>query len=214
MTNRLLYVEASPRGADSISTRLASHFIDHLRSTEPELALDHLRLWEEALPELDGPLLAAKYAVLAKRDLSNEEARAWNVVAQLIERVREADSLFVSTPMWNFGIPYKLKHWIDLITQPGLSFSFDPATGYSPLLSPKPLTIILASAGDYATGPSWGRPDLASGYLREALRFIGLEAPEIILAGPTAGDSARQEEARAAARIALNARVAVHRWPT
>ena len=35
--------------------------------------------------------------------------------------------------MWNFGIPYKLKQWIDVITQPGLAFRFDPAQGYLPL---------------------------------------------------------------------------------
>ena len=25
-----------------------------------------------------------------------------------------ADRVLISTPMWNFSIPYKLKHWIDL----------------------------------------------------------------------------------------------------
>ncbi|TVS05393.1 MAG: hypothetical protein EA413_06875 [Cyanobium sp. PLM2.Bin73] len=37
--------------------------------------------------------------------------------------------------MWNFSIPYKLKHWIALVTQPGLSFGFDPATGYYGLIT-------------------------------------------------------------------------------
>jgi putative NADPH-quinone reductase len=32
--------------------------------------------------------------------------------------------------MWNFGIPYKLKHYIDVLTQPGQTFNFDPTTGY------------------------------------------------------------------------------------
>lgn len=213
MAHRLLYIEASPRGPNSASAALAGHFIDEVRSNEPGLELDHLRLWDEALPELDGALLAAKYAVLARRDLSSDEARAWAEVAELITRVRHADSIVISTPMWNFGIPYKLKHWIDLITQPGLTFAFDAATGYRPLLPATPVTIVLASAGDYATGPSWGRPDLASAYLREALRFIGLQTPEIVLAGPTVGDPPRQEEVRAAAHVALSARAGLHLRP-
>ena len=45
-----------------------------------------------------------------------------------------ADRVLISTPMWNFGIPYKLKQWFDLIVQPGLTFRFDPAQGYFPLL--------------------------------------------------------------------------------
>jgi hypothetical protein len=48
--------------------------------------------------------------------------------------------------MWNFGIPYKLKHWIDVITQPGLTFRFDPAQGYLPLLKDRPTVVIIAVA--------------------------------------------------------------------
>ena len=32
--------------------------------------------------------------------------------------------------MWNGGVPYRLKLSIDIITQPGLLFGFDPAEGY------------------------------------------------------------------------------------
>jgi FMN-dependent NADH-azoreductase len=211
MARNLLHIEASPRGATSVSTGLAEHFVDRLRDADPALRVDRLRLWEEPLPDLDGALLSAKYAVLAGRDLDSGEARSWEKVRGLVERVRVADSLLLSTPMWNFGIPYKLKHWIDLITQPGLSFAFDPGIGYRPLLTPRPFTVVLASAGDYSDGPSWGRPDLASGYLREAFRFIGLGDPEIVRAGSTAGDPRLREQALTAARATLDARVGAHR---
>ncbi|MET3663573.1 NAD(P)H-dependent oxidoreductase [Caulobacter sp. 1776] len=211
MSHRLLYVEASPRGPLSVSTSLADHFVDRFRRIEPDLVVDRLALWDAPLPELGGALLSAKYAVLSKRDLDAAEARAWADIAQLIDRVRIADGLILATPMWNFGVPYKLKHWIDLITQPGLSFSFDPANGYRPLLIPRPTTVVLASAGDYASGPSWGRPNLAAPYLREALGFIGLKDPAIVLSGPTVGDAAVQAAARAAARDQLDGLVARHR---
>jgi FMN-dependent NADH-azoreductase len=210
MARSLLHIEASPRGTASVSTALANYFVDRLRSAEPALRIDRLRLWEEPLPDLDGALLAAKYALLAGRDLDSEEARSWEKVKRLVERVRAADSFILSTPMWNFGIPYKLKHWIDLVTQPGLTFAFDPQTGYRPLLAPRPFTIVLASAGDYSDGPSWGRPDLASDYLREAFRFIGLADPEIVRAGATAGDPVLREQAIVAARATLDAKVGSH----
>ncbi len=211
MARNLLHIEASPRGATSVSTVLAEYFVDRLREAEPALRIDRLHIWEEALPDLNGALLSAKYAVLAGRDLDSGEARSWEKVRGLVERVRGADSLVLSTPMWNFGIPYKLKHWIDLITQPGLSFAFDPQAGYRPLLTPRPFTIVLASAGDYSEGPSWGRPDLASGYLREAFRFIGLGDPEIVRAGATAGDPCLREQSVTAARAVLDTRVGAHR---
>ena len=45
----------------------------------------------------------------------------------MASRLAQADRVLISTPMWNFGIPYKLKQWFDLIVQPGITFRFDPA---------------------------------------------------------------------------------------
>jgi FMN-dependent NADH-azoreductase len=109
--------------------------------------------------------------------------------------------VLISTPMWNFGIPYKLKQYFDLIVQPGLTFSFDPSRGYSPLLKPKPTLVILASGGDFVTGMNRGRTDMATPYLRDVLRFIGLRDPRFVLIGPTVGppgptDAARQSAHR------------------
>jgi FMN-dependent NADH-azoreductase len=49
--------------------------------------------------------------------------------------------------MWNFGVPYVLKHYIDVITQPGLTFSFNPATGFSGLVTGRPATVISVEFG-------------------------------------------------------------------
>jgi FMN-dependent NADH-azoreductase len=59
-----------------------------------------------------------------------------------------ADRVLISTPMWNFAIPYKLKQWFDLIVKPRLTFRFDPAQGYLPLLKNRPTVVILASGSD------------------------------------------------------------------
>jgi len=198
---RLLHVEGSPRRDRSVSTGLAREVVERAQAAGAEV--DRLAVWEEALPEFDGPALTAKYVRLAGGDHDPARACAWAEIGGLVERVDAADALLISTPMWNFGIPYRLKHWIDLITQPGLSFTFDPTTGYAPLLRPRPVAVILASAGDYSTGPSWGRPDLASFYLEAALGFIGLASPHIVRVGPTAGDAAAREAAIADARRRL-----------
>jgi FMN-dependent NADH-azoreductase len=107
--------------------------------------------------------------------------------------------------MWNLSIPYRLKHYIDLVTQPGLSFTFDPESGYSPLLRPRPVVAILASSGDFSEGPSWGRPDLATPYLRHALAFIGLAGLEVVAVGPTVGAPERVAAAADRASRLLNA---------
>jgi FMN-dependent NADH-azoreductase len=114
-----------------------------------------------------------------------------------------ADRVLISTPMWNFAIPYKLKQWFDLIVQPGLTFRFDPAHGYFPLLKNRPTIVILASGSDYVTGMNRGRIDMATPYLREALRFIGVSDVRFALIGPTAGPAEPARSAREAAHRLL-----------
>lgn len=195
----LLFIEASPRGDRSSSTAVATRLIERLVAAQPALEVDHFALWDEALPEFDGATLAAKYARLAGQPHDAAQAEAWAVVERMVARVATADHVVIATPMWNFSIPYRLKHYIDLVTQPGLSFTFDPATGYSPLLAPRPLHIVLSSAGDYRFGPSRGRPDLATPYLAAALDFIGLGDPVFVPVGPTIGAPDEVAEGRARA---------------
>lgn len=80
-----------------------------------------------------------------------------------------------------------LKQWFDIIVQPGLTFQFDPATGYVPLLKDRPTIVILASGSDFVTGMNRGRTDMATPYLREALRFIGISDVRFVPIGPTTG---------------------------
>jgi hypothetical protein len=61
--------------------------------------------------------------------IRREQAKAWKRVEEVIERFKSADWYLFSLPMWNFGVPYVLKHFIDVIIQPGLTFSFSPSRG-------------------------------------------------------------------------------------
>ncbi|MFC3695426.1 FMN-dependent NADH-azoreductase [Chenggangzhangella methanolivorans] len=202
---RILHVEASPRREASRSSEAAAAFLAEVATSAADAEIDRLGLWDEPLPELDGDALAAKYARLAGTPLTPAQQAAWDGVAGLVERLDAADAVLISTPMWNLSLPYRLKHWIDLVTQPGLSFSFDPASGYAPLLRPRPTVAILASAGDFSSGRSFGRADFASDYLRAALGFIGLTGAVVAPVQPTAGPPDHVAAGVAAARDRLAA---------
>lgn len=202
---RVLFIEASPRSTVSLSSELASLFLRHLAKLSPVLSIDRLNVWTEELPALDGAAIDAKYARLAGRELDRNQREAWDGIGGMVARLEAADAIVLSTPMWNLSIPYRLKHWIDLVTQPGLSFTFDPATGYTPLLRQRPLAIILSSAGDFSSGLSYGRPDFASSYLKASFRFIGLDGGQVIAAAPSAGPPERVARARKDAAERLTA---------
>ena len=82
-----------------------------------------------------------------------------------------------------------------MIAQPGVTFKLDPAQGYQALLNDRPTVVILASGSDFVTGMNRGRIDMATPYLRELLRFIGISNVRFVPIGPTAGPT---EPARAA----------------
>jgi FMN-dependent NADH-azoreductase len=200
----LLHIKASPRDGLSHSARAAANFVASLQALRSDIKVIELDIWRADLPPFDGALIAAKYARLAGRLFTDDEARAWGQIEALVHDLDRADLVLISSPMWNLSIPYQLKHYIDLVTQPGLSFTFDPGSGYSPLLRPRPVLAILASSGDSSEGPSWGRPDLATPYLRHALAFIGLADLEVVAVGPTAGPPERVAAAADRAGRVLN----------
>lgn len=56
-----------------------------------------------------------------------------------------------------------------------------------PLLKDRPTVVILSSGGDFVTGMNRGRIDMATPYLREALKFMGVTRVEFVRIGPTTG---------------------------
>ena len=199
---KLFHLRCSPRAA-SESSAGAEVFVARFREARPSWDIDVMDIWHETLPEFDGDALEAKYARLSGRAFSEAQRNAFAEIERIAMRFALADRVLISTPMWNFGIPYRLKQWFDLIVQPGLTFRFDPAQGYFPLVKNRPTIVILASGSDYVTGMNRGRIDMATPYLREALRFIGVSDVRFALIGPTAGPAEPARSAREAAHRLL-----------
>lgn len=198
---KLLYVEASPRKERSHSIRAANTFLDAYGAAHPGDEIDRLDLWADPLPAFDGAMIDAKYSIMHGEDPSAQEKAAWRTVESLFERFNSADKYLFSVPMWNFGLPYILKHYIDLITQPGLSWSFSPETGYSGLVSGK-AAVIYSSAGAYHEGSGAEAFDLQKPAFVGWLGFIGITDVHQLAVAPTL---ASPEEVSAAGEAAAKA---------
>lgn len=199
---KLLHLRCSPR-AGSTSSAAAEAFLTKFRQTRPSWDIDLQDLWRETLPEFDGAALEAKYARLDGRGFNDRERDAFAVIERMALRFSLAERVLISSPMWNFGVPYKLKQWFDLIVQPGLTFAFSPAEGYRGLVQDRPTIVILASGSDFVTGMHRGRVDMATPYLRDILRFIGVHTVRFVAIGPTGGSRDEVKGAREAAERRL-----------
>jgi FMN-dependent NADH-azoreductase len=182
---KLLYVQGSPRGGESHSNRIADAYLAARRSAQPGISIDTLDLWREPLPEFDGDKAAAKMTVITGGSLAGAEKTTWDVISAIASRFTAADEYLFTVPMWNSGIPYRLKLYIDLVTQPGILFGFDPDKGYTGLLQNKRAAVIYTS-GAYAPGvaPAFGK-DFHSTYFDDWLRFINVKDIATVRFQPT-----------------------------
>ncbi len=182
---RLLFVKGSPRGEQSTSARVADTFLRTYRAKYPDAEIDEIDLWREPLPEFDGDKAAAKMSFFGQGVLDGARKTAWDQIVEITQRFTAADDYLFTVPMWNGGIPYRLKLYIDILTQPGLLFGFDPALGYSGLLKGKRATAIYTS-GVFAPGvaPAFG-VDHHSTYFDAWLRSIGIDQIASVRYQPT-----------------------------
>jgi FMN-dependent NADH-azoreductase len=197
---RLLYVEASPRKDRSASIEAAGIFLSEYQKTHPKDVLETLDLWNTPLPEFDGEVINSKYAILHGLKHTEAQRHAWSAVEKVISHFTSADKYLFSLPMWNFGIPYKLKHYIDVIAQPGYTFSFTPGEGYRGLVTGKPIAVIYARGGSYPAGTGAASFDLQKAYMELFLGFIGFKTIQSVIVEPTLSSPEETEKARAAAR--------------
>jgi FMN-dependent NADH-azoreductase len=137
------------------------------------------------LPEFTGDMMDAKYAVIGGADPSDEQKDAWGKVTKIFNDFADADHYVFSIPMWNFNIPYKLKHFIDIVTQPGLSWSYNPDDGYKGLMGGRTATVIYASGDGYSEGTGFETYDLQKPYIELWLTFIGFDKIEKVITDRT-----------------------------
>jgi FMN-dependent NADH-azoreductase len=72
-------------------------------------------------------------------------------------------------------VPYVLKQFIDVISQPGLVFSFDPEQGYTSLLRGKKAAVVYTSAVyGPGRGPAFGA-DFQRSFFDDWLRWAGID---------------------------------------
>ncbi len=191
---KLLYIEASPRKERSQSIRVANTFLNAYRDNFPQDQIEKLDLWETRLPRFDGDVLDAKYAILHGLPHSDEQESAWQDVEAVITRFNSADKYVFSLPMWNFGIPYKLKHYFDVITQPTYTFSYSPDEGYKGLVTGKPAALIYARGGAYPAGSEAENYDFQKRYMELILGFFGFTNLKSVVIEPTLESTPEEAE--------------------
>lgn len=192
--SRILYIEASPRKERSASIAVAKTFLESYKQAHPQDELLSIDLWRKPLPTFDQDVVDAKYAIMHNKPHTDAQKKAWRAVEDVISEFKNADKYVFSLPMWNFSIPYILKHYIDTIVQPGYTFRVTPSGEFEGLVTGKPVVLFYARGGAYGPGTGAEFLDLQKSYMETILKFIGFQNIQSLLIEPTLSEKKQKDK--------------------
>lgn len=182
---KLLHIIATPRREKSNTLQISTAFLDSLAARRPEVEVEVVDLFQSDLPGLAGANIDAKYTLMVGQPIDPSHAESWQKIEMLIQRFLAADAYVISSPMWNFGIPYALKYYIDCIVQPGYVFTYNEMGYPVPMVHGKKMVCFTARGGDYSAQGPMHAMDFQEPYLRSIFGFIGITDLKFINMQPT-----------------------------
>ncbi len=202
---KLLHIIATPRAEDSRTLKVTEAFLESFRKKYPDCDIDELNVAIEALPSLTAKVVNGKYVLLGAGELTGNLKTAWKEVERHINRFLLADAYLLSTPMWNFSIPYSLKQYIDIIVQPKYLFRYTDK-GVEGLVKNKKMAVIASRGGDYSLQSPFHSYDYQEPYLRAIFGLVGITDITFIVAQPmdAAGMEVQKEKIEIAKVMARN----------
>ena len=117
---KILHIIASPRGARSKSIELGNHAVEKLGGE-----VTTTNVFADNSPFLSESVIGLNYGYGNYADLSGEDKAIVDIQKRYIDEILATDTLVISVPMWNFGMPAALKAWFDLVVKVGVTFTME-----------------------------------------------------------------------------------------
>ena len=201
---KVLHVIATPNGERSTSMSVSNEFLGSLQGKHADLTIETINLFETQLPPAGGALMAAKWAPITGQEVTDEQKAEFKPIVDIVNQFLAADLVVITSPMWNFGVPYVLKHYIDTIVQPGHTFKYTESGPVGIVPEGKKAVIIASRGGDYSAGGPYEQADFQAPYLRAILGFLGVTDVNFVIAQPLDMGPEPREAALAKAKEEVN----------
>ena len=189
---KLLHIDSSPLGGNSVSRELTRRIVAQWRSAHPHTKVEHLDLAVDAPNHLNADSLGFRLGINAEA-LTDVQRRENEVSERLVSQLLAADVIVVGAPLYNFSIPTQLKAWIDRVAQAGRTFKY---TEKGPVGLAGGKTVIIASTrgGMYFGNPGMEAMEHQESYLRTVFGFLGVTDIRFVRAeGLAMGDEAKKK---------------------
>jgi FMN-dependent NADH-azoreductase len=202
---KLLHIDASILGGNSVSRQVSAAVVERLKKTTPDLEVTYRDITTTPLSHLSGAhLAAAQGATPESADVQADLAASSDALDEFLA----ADIVVIGAPMYNFTIPSQLKPWIDRILVAGKTFKYSEK-GLEGLAAGKRVIVAISRGGFYGADTPTAAGEHLETYLRWVFGFIGIPNPEIIAAdGLQMGPEQREKAVAGAMQLATGLQAA------
>jgi len=197
---KLLHVDSSVLGTQSVSRQLTAEVAAEWRRAHPDTTVDYLDLAQDAPSHFNADALGIKLGVQAAPTEAQQRENA--VSERLIQQFLAADVVVVGAPLYNFSIPSQLKAWIDRLAQAGRTFKYTDK-GPVGLAGDKTVIVVSSRGGIYSTTEAGQATEHQESYLKAIFGFFGITDVRIVRAEGVAMGDGPKAAALAAARADL-----------
>lgn len=186
---KLLHVDSSVLGANSVSRLLSAELVAEWRKNHPDTTVEYLDLAVDAPNHFGADAMGIKAGLQAEPTAAQRHENA--VSERLVSQFLAADVIVIGAPFYNFSIPTQLKAWIDRLAQAGRTFKY---TDKGPVGLAGGKTVIVASSrgGVYSTSEGGQAMEHQESYLKVIFGFFGIADVRFVRAeGLAMGDAAK-----------------------
>jgi FMN-dependent NADH-azoreductase len=168
---RLLHVDSSILGANSVSRKLSAEVVEAERQLVPALEVTYRDLAANPLQHITGAHLAAAQpgATNLPTALENDLVQGQAALAEFLA----ADIVVIGAPMYNFSIPSQLKAWLDRLAVAGKTFKYGEK-GPEGLCGGKKVIVASSRKGVYSGNSPYASFDHQEKYLTIFFQFLGV----------------------------------------
>lgn len=193
---KLLHVDSSVFGAQSVSRQLTAEVVADWSKLHPGTTVEYLDLATDAPNHFTADTLGIKTGMQAQPTEAQKRENALS--EKLVSQFLAADVVVIGAPLYNFSVPTQLKAWIDRLAQAGRTFKY---TEKGPVGLAGGKTVIVASSrgGVYSTSEGGQAMEHQESYLKVVFGFFGITDVRIVRAeGVAMGDAAKAAALQAA----------------
>ena len=183
--NNVLVLKSSILADNSQTNQLSDYFVSKLADKNVVIR----DLAANPLPHFDATAATA----LRGQPTSAEENALLALSDELVTEIKNADTLIINAPMYNFHIPTQLKSYFDFIARPRVTFQYSEK-GPEGLLKGKKAVVLAAFGGFHQNQPT----DLVTSYMKTILGFVGITDVQFVYVegigfGPEAVEKAQAQ---------------------